>query len=392
MDNQRWSCAVCTFLNTSRVQHCVMCKYTKTPITPEIKENDNSWSCTGCTFVNDGNEITCNVCSKSRETLFLCPHCHATLSSLALFSEHVQLHDKISTGNNIPKMKNTSVPDNTIYKRKEPPAMGGSDTQTRTQGIMKALRSHYLNNAKKIKTFKLCSEVDHFGIGSMDKGFGCAYRNLQIMLSYLYTIPSLKASLFHGIGRFPDIPTIQDTLRGAWIAGFDPASARHFGFDISGTCAWIGTAEIASILSYFRLRVGIYEFRSITNVDYPEKAKSPFLPNYELVQWVFNYFSEASGFLPPLFLQHNGHSRTIVGVEQSSDGVIRLLLFDPSKNGYKLLEDAKQSKLYNLKFPVSHFVKKEYQIVVVLGATLLTDAQWQNAKMLKKTEANLIVV
>lgn len=34
---------------------------------------------------------------------------------------------------------------------------------------------------------------------------------------------------------------------------------------------------------------------------------------------------------PPIILQHNGHSRTIVGVEQAKDGVINLLTFDPGR-------------------------------------------------------------
>lgn len=33
----------------------------------------------------------------------------------------------------------------------------------------------------------------------------------------------------------------------------------------------------------------------------------------------------------PLILQHNGHSRTIVGYEVSQNGVVNLLCFDPAK-------------------------------------------------------------
>lgn len=35
--------------------------------------------------------------------------------------------------------------------------------------------------------------------------------------------------------------------------------------------------------------------------------------------------------LPPLYFQHSGHSRTIVGIEKLSDGTRNLLVFDPSK-------------------------------------------------------------
>lgn len=34
---------------------------------------------------------------------------------------------------------------------------------------------------------------------------------------------------------------------------------------------------------------------------------------------------------PPIILQHKGHSRTVVGVEQVKNGVINLLTFDPGR-------------------------------------------------------------
>ena len=70
-----------------------------------------------------------------------------------------------------------------------------------------------------------------------------------------------------------------------------------------------------------------------------------------LLQWISHYFSGDSpqtkttntvdealrGARPiivtdklPIVLQHNGHSRTIVGYERGKGGVISLLTFDPS--------------------------------------------------------------
>ena len=42
---------------------------------------------------------------------------------------------------------------------------------------------------------------------------------------------------------------------------------------------------------------------------------------------------------PPLFLQHQGHSRTVVGYEKLRNGNINLLVFDPG-NGHQLLKAA----------------------------------------------------
>jgi hypothetical protein len=34
----------------------------------------------------------------------------------------------------------------------------------------------------------------------------------------------------------------------------------------------------------------------------------------------------------PLYLQHQGHSRTVVGIEVASDGEAHLLMFDPGRS------------------------------------------------------------
>ena len=44
---------------------------------------------------------------------------------------------------------------------------------------------------------------------------------------------------------------------------------------------------------------------------------------------------------PPLFLQHQGHSRTIVGYEKLRNGNLNLLVFDPG-NGRSLLTSDKK--------------------------------------------------
>jgi hypothetical protein len=67
-----------------------------------------------------------------------------------------------------------------------------------------------------------------------------------------------------------------------------------------------------------------------------------------VTDWVVEYFSPSTiktsiddalrGASPvvctdkmPLILQHDGHSRTIVGYEVSQKGVVNLLCFDPAK-------------------------------------------------------------
>ena len=77
---------------------------------------------------------------------------------------------------------------------------------------------------------------------------------------------------------------------------------------------------------------------------------------------------------PPLYFQHAGHSRTIVGIEYLKSGQINLLLFDPSKSPSSKVREYAQGKLgkKNMSGEVlKHFrvalddiaKKKQYQIL-----------------------------
>lgn len=79
-----------------------------------------------------------------------------------------------------------------------------------------------------------------------------------------------------------------------------------------------------------------------------------------------------------VFLQHyddaiavSGHSRTIVGIEESASGETVLLLFDPGRNAVfmrKFLNDRPQYNLMNcVKFGLNRFKAQQYQIVAVDG-------------------------
>jgi zinc finger-containing ubiquitin peptidase 1 len=84
--------------------------------------------------------------------------------------------------------------------------------------------------------------------------------------------------------------------------------------------------------------------------------KSPF--SNSLIKYVDDYFkckkpaegdSTASSCRvsdrPPLYFQHAGHSRTIIGIEHLKSGKINLLLFDPSKSPSSKVKDYAQGKV-----------------------------------------------
>ncbi|OAV89498.1 hypothetical protein PTTG_08691, partial [Puccinia triticina 1-1 BBBD Race 1] len=101
-----------------------------------------------------------------------------------------------------------------------------------------------------------------------------------------------------------------------------------------GKKQWIGTTEVYVALCRLGLRCQI--------VDFP----SPSGPNGQhtkLMQWIENYFRSASNPADkgpsaittttrfPLYFQHDGHSRTIIGIETDAKLQPQLLILDPAK-------------------------------------------------------------
>lgn len=54
-----------------------------------------------------------------------------------------------------------------------------------TLGVMEALYRYYQNAATDVRRVWLSAGVDHFHSSFGDKGWGCAYRNFQMLLSSL---------------------------------------------------------------------------------------------------------------------------------------------------------------------------------------------------------------
>lgn len=193
----------------------------------------------------------------------------------------------------------------------------------------------------------------------------------------------VKRVLFGGSNFVPDIPSLQRWLELAWSSGFDVSGGLHFDKRIYGCKKWIGTTECAALLRSFGLRARVVDFA-------PEKSKSMYLSvpgsavaprrrgygpmdryvvkkgesgkgkgvdshggssssrisskGAVLMEWVWNYFSNnrldvSSGVhitnKGPLYFQHEGHSRTIVGIQRRLQGTTftpqyNLLILDPA--------------------------------------------------------------
>ncbi|KAF5890264.1 zinc finger with UFM1-specific peptidase domain protein-like isoform X1 [Clarias magur] len=251
-------------------------------------------------------------------------------------------------------------------------AMGLDDGRTRTTGLLSALYQFYQRDIRDTSRVWLCAEVEHFSSSDGDRGWGCGYRNFQMLLSSLQRLEPYTS--LHTLPDAPSIPRVQALIEAAWAEGIDPQGAAQFNRKLKGTRAWIGATEIYAVLTSLRLRVRIVDFHQPTG---------PGDTHPRLLQWVKNYFSLPSCAsdrtpprvvktnLPPIYLQHQGHSRSIIGVEERRNGSMCVLLFDPGCSPgemRKLLGPNASPAQFNRlrKFP-AHLKHKQYQVVSVEG-------------------------
>ncbi|KAI9209620.1 peptidase family C78-domain-containing protein [Polychytrium aggregatum] len=170
---------------------------------------------------------------------------------------------------------------------------------------------------------------------SVDKKWGCGYRNLQMLLSCLLGIPEY-ADAFRDKPRLTtlssEVPTVfelQRWIEEAWFLGFDQEGGRQLHNCLYKTRKWIGATEIAALLLSVGIRPELVDFY---------KPSGPSGGHPKLMDYVQNYYGsdETRGVpvftaKPPLYLQHQGHSRTIVGIETTRRGDRSLIVLDPGK-------------------------------------------------------------
>ncbi|GAA5971871.1 hypothetical protein JCM3765_004709 [Sporobolomyces pararoseus] len=286
---------------------------------------------------------------------------------------------------------------------------GGVGTKGEVKGtrgliplIKKALvKSHSSPHGKTLCAYLTSDQVEHIGTKFGDWGWGCGYKNLQMVLSSARHLPQYQ-QLFSALTNiasptlplrdqsdtessnvgaevlFP-IPTIlelQGIIQTAWSLGYDPPGALHFNHRLIGSKKWIGTTEVFTALSYLGIRAKIVDFPKVKKGELKGGSGSGDGTHQTLIKWIISYFSTppnasqqllsqsvtssyeprnafttllsssqrsssiqtVSAFKQPLYLQHSGHSRTIVGVERmknssgsGGEGEEWLLIFDPGK-------------------------------------------------------------
>ena len=177
------------------------------------------------------------------------------------------------------------------------------DGRSQTKHLMPRLKA-ICQTAHGVAQTYLCSVVDHASSSFGDKGWGCGYRNLQMLLSSLahHTPFSDRLGIAKGSG-VASISRLQSLIESAWRRGFDTQGCEQLGGQLVNTRKWIGATEIVAFFSANRITTELLDFHTPT-------AKDGTHP--KLFQWVLEYFRERArvkAFTPPLYLQHQGHSR-----------------------------------------------------------------------------------
>lgn len=113
----------------------------------------------------------------------------------------------------------------------------------------------------------MCSTVDHYGSTYGDKGWGCGYRNMQMLISSLLQHTGYNELVYRAWSSgcssstdnplrssMPSISRLQRMIEWAWAQGFDVQGAEQLGGKLVNTRKWIGATEVVTLLSSLRIR------------------------------------------------------------------------------------------------------------------------------------------
>jgi len=174
------------------------------------------------------------------------------------------------------------------------------------------------NQAFARKEYRLAMETPVF---SQADTWSCGFRNIQMLCGALLLSDAAYGKMLFGRDNIiPSVRNIQQWIERAWARGFDVEGSEQVG-PLVDTKKWIGATDAYALLCSFRIRVFVTDFQKYET--------------QKLGDWVWNYFcppKDSTWRPPPIYLQHQGHSRTIVGCERRLKGKEEetlLLIWDP---------------------------------------------------------------
>ncbi|KAA8497923.1 Zinc finger with UFM1-specific peptidase domain protein [Porphyridium purpureum] len=274
---------------------------------------------------------------------------------------------------------------------------GGESSSPSPVVKTKAVVDH--SRIKQRKAIHVTSELDHFQTNIYGHGWDCGYKNVQTLLSALLRdkviCQHLKSK--HALQEVPTVPELQARIENAWKLGFDSEGFEQLG-SLFGQNKWIGALDAAALLRSLGLRACVLDFEIGDSIT----AKKKFL------EWVFSYFENrckpgglgkllaSAGcpacrgttnlslkrpkVIPPILLQHEGHSRSIIGAEKYADGEIKLLLLDTSSAAITGLGGRRGMACLRRDGSSEELCEPRYQAVIVSIDSLYKEKELEAAK------------
>ena len=187
--------------------------------------------------------------------------------------------------------------------------------------------------------------------------------------------------------EIPSQPELESELEASWRAGFDQNGAQHYGGNVRNRRKWIGAVEVWSILAAAGVDACVVQFircpesrgllgpvcSQYFSNDCPWCNTKSYATSRDMVH---SLFLQATSNSPkhsncgcsrlPLYLQWEGHSVTIVGVEHHSQSgePTNLLIMDPAKNGEELRSTLQAGGLNCARLNLSKLRTKDCQIIL----------------------------
>jgi hypothetical protein len=120
-------------------------------------------------------------------------------------------------------------------------------TTTSRLGVIPELRRRL---ASIPRTFaRLCHpSIVHLCNGTIDRLWGCGYRNMQMMMSVLVHLAPDR------VPCIMEIQEIQQRIEYAWSEGWDVIGARQLGGVLYGRSTLIGTTEAYTLFSHMGIK------------------------------------------------------------------------------------------------------------------------------------------
>lgn len=283
---------------------------------------------------------------------------------------------------------------------------------TITDGLVPLLRACEGDMNQHQTTILFCRSPTLLHMQQGDK-WSCGFRNLQMLLSAL--LPLLPTNHCYFIDRplhspgamdIASLLQIQHILEQAWSAGMDRKGSEHYKSRLAHTKAWIGAVEVATALNFCQIDATVVQFITVpdsrdqlgpfceayfsrchgctSSQDDPYARTSHSIARHLLACLKHKEpKDDQRPTLPPctcrpsvpLYLQYQGHSVAIVGVEYkgghngrvASPGrknVSNLLVLDPMRKGSVITAALTRRDLRPLRRSCSELQSKDCQIIL----------------------------